>query len=121
MRLPVNSTETMLKISTQDEPYQVTFRLEGSLAGTWVTELEDSWRAMNPTLDGRPLCVHLTAVEHVDNAGRYLLALLQSRGVLLAADGIVMTELVRAIQEDWPPTPKQAPHGRNRKSPNALM
>jgi ABC-type transporter Mla MlaB component len=121
MRLPVNSTETMLKISTQDEPYQVTLKLEGSLAGTWVTDLEDSWRAVNPTLDGRPLCVHLTAVEHVDNAGRYLLAMLQSRGVLLAADGIVMTELVRTIQEDWPPTPKQTSHGRNRKSPNALI
>jgi ABC-type transporter Mla MlaB component len=111
----------MLKITTQDESYQVTLRLEGSVAGTWVTELEDSWRAVSPTLDGRPLCVHLTEVGHVDNAGRYLLALLRYRGVLLAADGIVMTELVRTIEEDWPSDPKQTPHVRNRKTPKALM
>jgi ABC-type transporter Mla MlaB component len=99
----------MLKITTHDESYQVTLKLEGSVAGTWVTELEDSWRAVSPTLDGRPLRVHLTQVGHVDNAGRYLLALLRYRGVLLAADGIVMTELVRTIEEDWPSDPKQTP------------
>lgn len=113
---PLTRQRQMLKISTQDEPYQVTLKLEGSLAGTWVTELEDSWRAVNPTLDGRALCVHLAAVEHVDNAGRYLLALLRYKGVHLNAEGIVMTELIRTIQEDWPPAPKQTSHKLSRKT-----
>lgn len=101
----------MLKISVQDEPQQVTLKLEGSLAGTWVMELEDSWRTANPTLAGRPLCVHLNRVEHVDNAGRYLLALLCYRGALLTADGIVMTEFIRTLAEDWPPHPVQSHQG----------
>ncbi|HST10065.1 MAG TPA: hypothetical protein VLL05_06795, partial [Terriglobales bacterium] len=106
----------MLKISMQDEPDQVTLKLEGSLAGTWVVDLEDSWRAVNPTLAGRPLGVHLTGVEHVDNAGRYLLALLRYSGVQLTAEGIVMTELVRTIEEDWPPDPKETSQGKSRAS-----
>ena len=34
----------MLRITVQDEPDQVTLKLEGNLDGIWVTELEDSWR-----------------------------------------------------------------------------
>jgi hypothetical protein len=114
----------MLKISAEDEPHQVTLKLEGSLAGSWVIELEDFWRAVSPTLSGRPLCLHLTGVKHVDNAGRYLLALLCYSGVHLAADGIVMTELVRALAEDWPVDQKQASRGRScasRKMPSPPM
>jgi len=92
----------MLKISTEDEQHQVTLKLEGSLAGIWVTELEDAWRAVSPKLTGRPLYVHLTEVEYVDNAGRYLLALLRYSDVQVTADGILMTELVRTLAEDWP-------------------
>lgn len=122
MRLRAKSMIAMLRISMEDEPHQVTLKLEGSLAGTWVIELEDSWRAVNPTLAGRPLCVHLTGVEHVDNAGKYLLALLRCSGAQLIADGIVMTELVRTIAEDWPPDPKQARFGGRviRKNPKTL-
>jgi hypothetical protein len=43
----------------------------------------------------------LTEVESVDNAGTYLLALLHNRGVQLIASGLVMTELVAAIEEQW--------------------
>ena len=114
----------MLKISAEDEPHQVTLKLEGSLAGTWVVELEDFWRAMRPRLSGRPLCLHLTGVKHVDNAGKYLLALLCYSGVHLAADGIVMTELVRTLAEEWPVDRKQASRGRSRASrkvPSPLM
>jgi ABC-type transporter Mla MlaB component len=114
----------MLKISAEDEPHQVTLKLEGSLAGTWVVELEDFWRAVRPRLSGRPLCLHLTGVKHVDNAGRYLLALLCYSGVHLAADGIVMTELVRTLAEEWPVDREQTSGGRNRasrKMPSPLM
>ena len=110
----------MLRISMEVGPHQVTLKLEGSLAGTWVNELEDSWRAVCPALSGRPLCVHLKGVEHVDNAGKFLLALLRHSGVQLIADGIVMTELVRTIADDWPSEPKQAPRTRgrtNRRNP----
>jgi hypothetical protein len=44
------------------------------------------------------------AVEQVDRAGRYLLALMRRNGAQLVASGAVMTELVRAISGDWPLT-----------------
>jgi ABC-type transporter Mla MlaB component len=92
----------MLRITVQDEPDQVTLKLEGELGGIWVTELEDSWRAVSATLAGRSLCLDLTAVDGVDNAGSYLLALLRRSGVQLIASGIAMSELVQSIARDWP-------------------
>src|ERR1700734_1219931 len=107
----------MLKISIQDEPNLVTMKLEGSLAGTWVIELEESWRTVKPRIAGRPLRVHLAEVERVDTAGRYLLALLRDRGVDLTAEGVVMVEVVRTIVEDWPDSPAQ--DRRRRPKPRA--
>jgi ABC-type transporter Mla MlaB component len=99
----------MLRISIQDEPNQITFRLEGSLSGIWVTELEDSWRAATHTLAGRTISVCLAEVEHVDDAGKYLLALLRYYGARLSADGIEMSELVRKVAEDWPTQRRKIP------------
>jgi ABC-type transporter Mla MlaB component len=92
----------MLRISTHDDLNQVTLYLEGSLSGAWVVELEDSWRLMIATLSDRAIKIHLRGVDHIDNAGKYLLALLRYRGVQLSADGIETTELLRSITEDWP-------------------
>jgi hypothetical protein len=92
----------MLRITVQDGPEQVRFKLEGNLAGPWVAELEEAWRAAQATLTGRALCLDLTGVGYVDRAGEYLLALLRCRGVHVVASGTVMTEIVRALAEDWP-------------------
>jgi ABC-type transporter Mla MlaB component len=92
----------MLRITVQDEPDQVTLKVEGNLGGIWVTELEDSWRAANATRAGRSLRLDLTAVDRVDSAGNYLLALLRRSGVQLIASGTAMSELVRNIARDWP-------------------
>jgi ABC-type transporter Mla MlaB component len=92
----------MLRITVQDEPDQVTLKLEGNLGGIWVAELEDSWRAVNSTLAGGSLCLDLTAVDRVDSAGNYLLALLRRSGAQLIASGTAMSELVRSIARDWP-------------------
>jgi ABC-type transporter Mla MlaB component len=91
----------MLRITVLDTPQQVTLKLEGSLIGSWVTELEDCWRAVSSKLARRVLILDLTEVDNVDNAGKYLLALLHERGVRLIASGLVMTELVAAINEEW--------------------
>jgi ABC-type transporter Mla MlaB component len=91
----------MLRITLHDTPQEVILELEGSLAGTWVTELEDSWRAANSSLATRLLCVDLTAVDYVDEAGKYLLALLRDRGVRLIASGLLMTEFVATLLREW--------------------
>ncbi len=96
----------MLRIVVAEGPGQVTLKLEGTLAGPWVVELEHAWRAARSRLNGRSLRVDLTAVDHVDEAGKYLLALLSRDGAHLTTAGAAMTELVRAIAEDWPPSEK---------------
>ncbi len=92
----------MLRIVVAELPGQVTLKLEGSLAGPWVVELEHAWRAARPKLAGRSLGVDLTAVDYVDEAGKYLLALLSRDRAQVTAAGTAMTELVRTIAEDWP-------------------
>lgn len=94
----------MLRITVQPSPVQVRLKLEGNLRGAWVRELEDCWRSENSRLSGRPLCLDLTAVERVDTAGRYLLALIYRNGAELIASGMVMTEFIRSLEGDWPLT-----------------
>jgi anti-anti-sigma regulatory factor len=96
----------MLRIVVEARPEQVTVKLEGSLAGPWVAELEEAWRSTKPGLNDRSLCLDLTAVDHVDEAGKYLLALLSCDGARLTTAGTAMTELVRTISEGWPPSEK---------------
>jgi len=92
----------MLRITVKPELDVIRVKLEGELAGTWVSELEDSWRAAHSIRGDRPLHLDLTAVNHVDGAGKYLLALLRCSGAHLIASGTLMTELVRTIAGDWP-------------------
>jgi hypothetical protein len=94
----------MLRITVRHSPSEVRLELEGNVAGAWVCELEDCWRSVNSMLDGRSLCLDLSAGEQVDKAGRYLLALLRRHGVQLIASGAVMKELVRTLARDWPLT-----------------
>jgi ABC-type transporter Mla MlaB component len=92
----------MLRITVLDWQEQVTLKLEGQLIGAWVGELENSWRTTNSILCGRLLCLDLNAVNHVDGAGKYLLALIARSGAQLTASGAEMKELLRAIAREWP-------------------
>ena len=96
----------MLRITVQLEAERIRLKLEGELAGIWVGEVEESWRAACSSRDDRPLYLDLTDVVRVDRAGRYLLGLLRCSGAHLIASGIQMTELVRTIEDTWP-----GPHG----------
>src|SRR5262250_3028330 len=94
--------DSMLRITIRERPEQVTMKLEGQLIGAWVSELESSWRTTNSTLLGRSLCLDLEAVDRVDGAGRYLLALIARSGARMEGSGAEMKELLRAIAEEWP-------------------
>ena len=91
----------MLRITVHDTPSEVTLKLEGSLAGAWVAELEEAWRASNSKLAGRVIRVDMTGVDRVDPAGKYLLALLRGRGTVLVSSGKV-TQIEAEIIEGWP-------------------
>jgi len=92
----------MLKITLHDTSDQLALKLEGRLAGVWVEELENCWRGAASNLRGRSLRVDLTAVDGVDAAGKYLLALMHNAGVRFTAPGCVMSHLLQQITGDWP-------------------
>jgi ABC-type transporter Mla MlaB component len=94
----------MLRITVDHRPDQINLRLEGDLSGPWVSELEECWRAARLTLGGRALCVDLAQVQRVDEAGKYLLALLRINGAVLLGAGAEMTDLVQTITNNWPPS-----------------
>jgi hypothetical protein len=92
----------MLKITIQPEVEEVRMKLEGDLAGTWVGDLEECWRVVRTSLAGRPACLDLTGVARVDDAGRYLLALIHGTGARMVSTGVEMKDLLESIDRDWP-------------------
>jgi len=87
----------MLKISTTEDDQSVRLQLEGALAGSWVKELELSWRTANAALHGRSLCVDLTGTTRVDMAGHYLLKLMHKEGAHFLASGAAMYAVISEI------------------------
>lgn len=77
----------MLRITVHDEPRDVTFQVEGMLAGASVQELEKCWRRTLASLPQPVVCVDLTGVTYIDEAGKACLAALHRAGAeFLGAD-----------------------------------
>ena len=87
----------MLKISTHEDDHRVRLQIEGTLAGSWVKELELTWRTARAALRGRSLWVDLTGTTRVDMAGHYLLKLMHKEGVQFLASGAAMQALISEI------------------------
>jgi anti-anti-sigma regulatory factor len=92
----------MLRITVEVTDDKLRFELAGKLAGAWVEELEDSWRAEASRLGARSLWVDLTGVMCVDAAGKYLLALMHKAGAHFVAPGCATSALIREITGNWP-------------------
>jgi len=91
----------MLKITVEQAPDSITLKLEGSLSGAWVSELEDVWRSTLLDGTGRAVCVNLAAVFGMDAAGRYLLLLIHERGGrMIGSGGRILDDLVKVV-EGW--------------------
>jgi anti-anti-sigma regulatory factor len=86
----------MFRVTTQEDNSLVRLKLEGKLKGPWVQEMEQCWRMASGARD-KALVVDLTEVDHVDSAGKYLLALIHARGASFIAATPVMKELVYEI------------------------
>jgi len=92
----------MLRITVEPVSDEVRLRLEGDLAGTWVRDLEETWRATRAGFVGRVPHLDLTGVAHVDDAGRYLLALIHETGARMSSAGLATRDLLESIARDWP-------------------
>ena len=97
----------MLKITVEPGIDAVRLKLEGDLAGTGVRVLEEFWLTTSASVGDRAVCLDLSGVSRVDDAGRFLLALIHRTGASFEAAGVEMKELVESITRDWP-TPQTA-------------
>lgn len=86
----------MLRITSQESAKTICLKLEGTVKGAWVPEMEKCWRQVSSGRS-KPLIVDLTDVEFVDTAGKYLLALMHAHGARFVAVTPLMTELVAEI------------------------
>ena len=87
----------MLRITLDKNTRATALRVEGRLAGPWVNELEQAWRAAtsDPT-DGR-VCVDLTDVTFIGEDGKQLLETMYARGAKLKACGCANRRLIDEI------------------------
>lgn len=87
----------MLRITTNDNPRILTFRLEGRLEGPWVRELEVSWRSLLDDASEPTVRVDLTGVTYIDAAGKARLTEMHQRGAQLIAGDCLTKAIVAEI------------------------
>ena len=94
----------MLKITSEKIRNSVRLRLEGSLTGPWVSELEQEWRTIQ-SAGAIPLVVDLTDVTFVGEDGKLLLKQLWREGAQFIATGCCIGHLVKEIARSRPDMP----------------
>lgn len=87
----------MLRITMDEGPWALTFRLEGRLEGPWVRELERCWCSVLDGTNGRSVRVDLTGVTYIDAAGKVCLAKMHLQGARLIAGDCVTKAVVAEI------------------------
>ena len=90
----------MLRITADEKPRVLRFRLEGRLEGPWVEELEKCWRGMVARAGTPALRVDLTGITFVDAAGKAQLTAMHREGAKFIADDCLTTAIVSEIVED---------------------
>ena len=96
----------MFKISTIDTPSQRTLVVEGTLIGSWVSELSTSWRAASQELGGRKLVIDLCNLTVISLEGEHAILDLMNEGARFSRGGIlirhVLKQLARKKQQESP-------------------
>lgn len=85
----------MLRISVNESASPVHIRLEGKLAGPWVSELERTWEELKANLAGRAAEIDVRQVTSFDQNGRKLLAGLEAEGVSILTGSDLLAALFR--------------------------
>jgi len=87
----------MLRITAQDNPRVLTFRLEGRLEGPWAAELEKCWKESLSALSKPILRVDLTGVTSIDAVGKARLVAMHREGAEFIASDCLMKAVVEEI------------------------
>ena len=62
-----------MRITIQENPRALTMKLEGRIAGPWVSEVSRAWQSLAPSLGIRKLLLDLSGVTYVNPDGVQLL------------------------------------------------
>ena len=73
----------MLRITIDEKPDAVVLRLEGSLIGPWVRDVEECWKNVFAGLGTRSVQIDLSAVSFMDTEGGALLTRMYNAGFRL--------------------------------------
>jgi hypothetical protein len=65
---------SVLKITVDKKPKELTLKLEGRVAGPWVAEFNRTWHSLAPSLDSKKLTVDLRGVTQMGREAQRLLA-----------------------------------------------
>jgi hypothetical protein len=94
----------MMRITTNQTPRMLTFRLEGRLEGPWAALLEKWWRKTAAAGRRKAFRGDLSDVSFIDAAGRSVIAAMHRHGVGLTADAALTKALIdeiTAAQSAW--------------------
>ena len=76
----------MLRITIDEKPDAVVLRLEGSLIGPWIKDVEECWKNVFVGLGTRSVQIDLSAVSFVDTEGGALLTRMYNAGFRLRSE-----------------------------------
>ncbi len=101
MQLPVpESSEFMLRITTEKKRGRTVLSVEGRLSGPRVATLEQCWRELRAAGPDEKYHVNLCGVIFIDGAGKILLKAMHSEGAQLLAEGCLNQAIVKEIMAD---------------------
>ncbi len=84
----------MLRVTVEHFDTHVALKVEGSLKGSWVDELEHCWLTVIRSVPNKPVRVELTGVSFVAPEGRELIGKMAAAGVELIASGPMVKAIV---------------------------
>jgi hypothetical protein len=96
----------MLRITLEDSPEAVTFRVEGRLVGAWAGELEQCWESAAPARRERAAIIDLTRILFIDQEGRRILTKLFGEGARFRTCGPMTESIVSEITGKGSPNPQ---------------
>jgi outer membrane protein len=101
----------MLKITTQFEPGQAMFKLEGKLVGQWAAELERKWKEAQGTGGAQSSVIDLAGVTYIDAEGKRVLSKIHQAGGKLQALDCMTKCVVEEISREARPSHVGMPAG----------
>ena len=106
----------MMRITKQQDGETITLKIEGCLAGEWVSEMERCWDEVRSDARSFVIRIDLTEVTSVDAAGGNLLAAMFRSGVTPTGTNVmtkaVIEQLTGKAAINLPDKPK--PHDEQR-------